>query len=165
MNCKKAMRSILTDYLDGQIAGKEKELLEEHLSLCRECSKFLASAKESEKNLFQGLGRVNPPEHVWRRIRETILAGKSDKPIPSERFFDILKKAFYIPRPALAILGAAMFILVVGTALRVSMDNRAASSINAEAQAEYLDYLVGSSVNGVANYTGNFGTSIEQYFL
>ena len=94
MNCKKIQDLILTDYLDDQISEKEKRPIEEHLSHCRFCRDFAAAARKVGAGLFTNLDKVGPPEFVWRRIRENIIAQQRKKETFAAKFFEKIK---YMP--------------------------------------------------------------------
>jgi predicted anti-sigma-YlaC factor YlaD len=164
MDCRKSRELILTDYIDDQVTGNEKTRLEEHLTHCAECKNFYEVAVKSAKEPFLNIQAANPPEYLWRRIKETILTEEEKRNAFIPGLFARLKKVLYIPRPAFAIISAAMLFLVIGTAIGVRINNNV-FRLNAEDQYEYFSYLAGSPEDGSVNGNGSFGTQLEKYFL
>ena len=145
MRCKKIQELILTDYIDGQMEEKQKAPIEKHLDGCPECKEFYASAKKVSTDLFVNADRANPPEFVWQRLRDTILAERQKKP----------EYVFHIPRPVFALATAMTLFLIVGTIIGLRVNEWQASNAEKDRQAQYLDY----------QEEVGFGTSIEEYFL
>ena len=158
MNCKKAQDLILTDYLDGEMRGKEKERIEEHLEGCRECREFSVAAGKVGNGLFLGAERAEVPEYLWRRVRETIFAEELKRRTFASVIFEKLKAILYIPRPILAIATVVVLLLAIGTVTTIKINNQATRD------AEYFEYLAGAVDNSI-NDNGSFGTSIEKYFM
>ena len=76
MKCKIAQENILTDYIDGRMDKKRKTELESHIDGCRACKEFYLAAKKALEGFSSIPRKQNPPEFVWYRIRESIIAGK-----------------------------------------------------------------------------------------
>jgi predicted anti-sigma-YlaC factor YlaD len=165
MNCKKAQELILTDYLDGQMDNKSNILLEEHMANCRTCKEFCATAKKVGDKLLAAVDRVNPPEFVWRRVKESIIVEQRKKAAFPAKFFEKIRYAFYIPNPALAFATIFALILVFGAITRLTVHDRAMLNVSGQEQAEYLDYSGDIIADVSANDEAGFGTSIEKYFL
>jgi predicted anti-sigma-YlaC factor YlaD len=165
MNCKKAREKIITDYLDDQMDATAKAHIEEHMAHCPECKKFYVDAKKVADELFAGAEHVNPPEYLWRRIRESIFAEEKRKIGFVDGILDKLRGFLYIPRPALAIISVVMLILAVGTITTLKINYRASAAINAPEQVEYFTYLMGEPTGTSINGSVNFGTPIEKYFM
>jgi anti-sigma factor RsiW len=53
--CRQAV-ALMSDYLDGRLAGRERTRLEEHLSGCPHCSEYLAQLRVT----IDALGRAEP---------------------------------------------------------------------------------------------------------
>ena len=114
MNCKRMQGLILTDYIDNQMDEKEKLSIEEHLSDCRSCRDFALNARKACVGSFANVEKVNPPEFVWRRVREGIITQQRKKENFALRFLEKIKYAFYIPNPAIAFATIVALMLVFG---------------------------------------------------
>ncbi len=159
MNCKKIQELILTDYLDGQIDGKAKESLEEHLARCPDCGEFARVAKKSVFEPFLHIKKPEPPESVWLRIKELLLAKEQQKTNLLMDFWEKLSAS--IPNPVLAFATVLTFILMVGTLNQFKTNPQ----INTSEQEEYLTQLTDVSVDLPVNDEKGFGTLVERYFL
>lgn len=165
MNCKKIRKIILTDYLDDQMGKKEKLSIEKHLSDCRSCREFALNARKACAEMFTNTGKANPPEFVWRRIREAIIAKERKKENFAVRFLEKIKYAFYIPNPAIAFATIVALMLIFGGITKLMVANHELLKDNAQEQVEYLDYSMEIPADASANDEAGFGTSIEKYFL
>lgn len=155
MNCKKAKRLILTDYLDGEMDRNGKAAFEKHLEGCQKCREFSVTAKKVGNELFLGADRAGVPEYLWRRVRETILTEENDRKNYAPGFFGRLRAILYIPKPVLAVAAAIILFIAIGTMTRLKIDN----------QVKYFDYLTEASADNLINDSGGFGTQIEKYFM
>ena len=165
MNCKKSRELILTDYLDDQMDEEGKMRIEEHLARCQSCKKFFLTAKKTADELFADAERTAPPEYIWRRVKETILAAERKKAAPTGSLFERLKAFLYIPRPVLAVATIIILILAIGTMAGIRVSNREALHTGIQEQIEYLDYLAGASGDVLMDDNAGFGTPVEKYFL
>jgi anti-sigma factor RsiW len=66
-----AMRAIFTDYLDGQLNGREMQRIAAHLADCRSCAKEWASLRRTQESLA-ALGPVPEPADLLLRIRVAV---------------------------------------------------------------------------------------------
>lgn len=164
MNCKETQQLIITDYIDGEIDGREKARIEGHVAVCRECRKFYEGAKEVTTGLFNGLDRAEPAEHVWQNIKAEITAGHERRPAFIRGIFERLRYVFYIPRPAFAVATILTMLLIFGTVTRLVYNRAELQAPGTAAQIEYFDY-VGRTADVQANGNGGFDTAVEQYFL
>lgn len=165
MNCKKIQGMLLTDYIDNQMDAQQKMYVEEHLAHCPACKEFLAAARKITYNLFSGIDRANPPELVWRNIKEAVAAEEQKRTNLVDKFFSKLKYAFYIPNPAIAFATILALTLVFGTITKLMVDKQELSKTNMQERIEYFDYSIDASADSSANDESGFGTSIEKYFL
>lgn len=159
MNCKKAEDIILTDYVDGKLAGEDLRKLEEHLALCEKC-RALAREAASAGKAFKAFQKESPPAGVWHKIKAEIGPGRSHGAalggiLDSTRYF------FTHLKPAIAITAAAALILLVLTTARLVPTRSAASN-----GAVQDDILTRASFDKGWDEPGyDFGTSAEEYFL
>jgi predicted anti-sigma-YlaC factor YlaD len=164
MNCKKIQEFIITDYIDGQMGDKQKSLIDQHLVHCHACKGYLDSIKNEVVNPFVNAPKDVPDEFLWPRIKQTMEeqqhVGKSFIP----DFWERLRSAVHIPRPAFALATVATLIFVVGTTGQL-MVNSQMMKIKGQEQVEYLSSLIDEPVEIAANNGNDFGTPIEKYFL
>jgi len=95
MNCKKA-RILCQELLDGELSGKEREALLQHLSSCSECARFL---KENQK-LRELLSNLPSPQLT---------------PAFNSRVLEEIKRrerAHYRPLPSLRLAKRALLFLI-----------------------------------------------------
>ncbi len=71
MNQCDAVRSRLTDYLDGRLTGRAMQEIDAHVTTCRECGQEWLSLREVQSALC-GLGPVEEPADLPLRIRVAI---------------------------------------------------------------------------------------------
>ena len=161
MDCEKIQELILTDYLDGEMDGKERKSLEEHLARCSACKEFARVAKKSVFEPFLHLEKPEPPESVWWKIKESILAKEQAKTNQRMDFGERLKFSLSVPKSALTLATAMTLILLIGTLIQFKINNQ----FNTSEQAEYLSQLTDVSTDLPANDEKEFGTLVEQYFL
>jgi hypothetical protein len=109
MECS-SMREKLSAYLDDAVSREERDLIEEHLGSCAECSSDLADLRKTVQHL-KGLEEVEPPawmtQKIMAELREEV---RRKKGILGRLFYPL-----YIKLP----LEAVAAVLVVGIALYV----------------------------------------------
>ncbi len=165
MNCKDIKEVMLADYLDNETDSERKRHIEEHLDSCPACKKFYMEVKKAAYEPFLDADRTNPPEYLWRRIKETILAEEEKKPSLAANLLGKLRALLYMPRPALAIASIIVLILAVGTIAKVRIGSQEAMRAGIQEQLDYFEYLTGSSGDLSANGSTGFGTPVETYFM
>ena len=165
MNCKKARDLILTDYHDDQMDDKDRISADKHLAACPGCKKFSMVTQKTMAELFSSAEKANPPEYVWRRIKESIALEQRKKPNFAADFLEKLKYTFYIPNPALALATALMLILVFGAVTKLIVNNQETLIANKQGQIEYFNYVGAATTDVSASDETGFGTAIEEYFL
>jgi anti-sigma factor RsiW len=71
MNGCKAVQARFTEYLDGQLTGREMQYIGAHLEGCRGCAREWASLRQTQASLA-ALGPVPEPEDLLLRIRVAV---------------------------------------------------------------------------------------------
>jgi hypothetical protein len=114
MKCKKVRRK-LTTYLDGELGGKKKQSISEHLKICPDCKKeFNILAQQNE--FLKQLETIE----VSSNFRTTFWQKATCKVVPSEarnlkglllrlQQIAMTRKATWIPVPTMCVL---LFIIV-----------------------------------------------------
>lgn len=159
MNCDRIQELILTDYLDGRMDESAKKHVEEHLYACPDCLQFARAAKKTAFESFEGLDKVQPPDHVWARIEEAIHEENSSIIRQAPQWLERLKSLISVPRPVFALATVLILFLAAGTAHQFKTNQQAA-----EGSIEYLVSLADISA-APSSADNDFGTSVEQYFL
>ena len=159
MDCKEMEEIILTDYIDGKIAGQALRSVEAHLASCIRC-RGLASELASIRAPFRKTERMEPPSEVWERIRAEV----SRKPIDSvfaQDTFQSIRLFFARLRPAIVVMTAAALILAVLTVARL-MPQKGMRTPPASGD-DILSLVTSDENENGALY--DFGTPAENYFL
>ena len=163
MNCKEMRELIMTDYQDGELAASVKAAVEAHIAGCPGCKNFYKVSVKAGDELFHNARRATPPEYVWRRIRDTIIAEDAIRR-PSVGGWR-LKDFFPAFKPAYALATALMFLAILGAVIgtRVGME-RSQNSAKVESM-QYFTYVGGAVTAASVNGETGFGTAIEESFL
>jgi hypothetical protein len=64
-------RDRLSDYADDDVHGSERDEMDTHLASCMECRALLGELRALRREA-RALPPVEPPEHVWRSISESL---------------------------------------------------------------------------------------------
>lgn len=164
MNCKKTQELILTDYIDGQMARKPKSLIDQHLASCHACQGYLNSIKKEVVTPFVNAPKVVPDAFLWTQIKKTIEDRQREHLEQSfiPDFWERLRAAVHIPRPAFALATVATLVFMVGITSQLVINNQI-MKINAQDQVMYLSSLIDEPAG--TNNGNDLGTPIEKYFL
>ncbi|MBU0881047.1 MAG: hypothetical protein KKE81_02490 [Candidatus Omnitrophica bacterium] len=121
MKCDQARELILTDYMDSEPGCGLRHEVDEHLRQCVSCCEFREVAREKIIGQFASARVEDPPEFVWRGIREKITskAGVSHGILANSAA--AIRLAFSsllsIPRPvAVLVAGVMIAILLLSAA-------------------------------------------------
>ncbi len=159
MNCKKMKELILTDYVDGRLAGRALEELELHLGSCQDCHALVEELRAAGK-LFRAVGQEEPPSEVWYKIRAEIGAAPARFGLPET----VLAYArYYLSRlrPAVVITSAAILLLFALTAVRLMPRTDYMETLSSEDDILAISYT-GDYENGPES---DLGTAAEMFFL
>ena len=166
MECKKIQELLLTDYPDGEVRGRLKNKVEEHLRTCLECRQFEHTLRREAIEPFKNSIKIKPRASVWNRITEAIVLEERRK---SEGFIgkiqDFFRRIFSMPRIAytLATVITVLFILVM--AIKFQPTDHKVVTMQPKEEIEYLTYLMGEAEYFVVDENGGYSTAIEEYFL
>jgi predicted anti-sigma-YlaC factor YlaD len=161
MKCKDIRELLKSDYLDRESSQQEEPVIKEHLAHCPEC-RSLEKELLSQRGIFQKAARVQPPEQLWRNIREAIVSERleqenSVKPGILEQLRDLI----WYRRPVFA-LASVLAVTILAAVLTKGIIGKQ-QVIN---QQNYREALAVYSFNLENNDSfENMGTSIEEYFL
>lgn len=166
MNCKKIQELILTDYLDEQMEQDQKKIIEDHLSSCVYCREFAEAAKTGIIDPLSNSEKVAPSEQVWLNIKESIEQEPAKKNLGSyEDFFRKLKDMIMPQRPAYALAGVFVVILVTMTAIKINQPSQETAVREIQQESEAIKYIVEVIQDDELDENGDYGTAIEEYFL
>ncbi len=166
MNCENYQELILTDYLDVQLDQKKKQEVERHFLSCSSCRELAENAFQMTVQPFQKAQRSTLSESaVWQKLQERIEQESAASP-SSRRVFgwpERIKSIFNLPQPVFA--GFAL-ILLVSLALFTGAvrKNQMAKKVTTE-EVQSLAYVMDEINVDVDEVNGDYGTSIEDYFL
>lgn len=162
MKCRKVQELILTVYLDDEIDGKQKMLVDEHLALCPECKKFYLETKGTVKDVFERTERLEVPDGVWQKIKGAIIEEKQKKVFFVPDFLRILSAKLRIPRPVLAVASVAVLLIVFGAVMFGLKGNGGTFDLGRLSAIEYFGYTMEIPADSAGS---GFGTNIEECFL
>jgi len=159
MNCKRAEKLILTDYIDGNLKGRALEEIEAHLGACPGCRALTEELRAAGK-LFRAVPRQEAPGVVWHRIYDEISAAPAESHLPKEIF---AYARYYLShlRPVFVMAGAAVILLFALTAVRLMPHNNYPGTMAAQ------DDILAISYTGDAEDEPEYdlGTPAEMFFL
>ncbi len=161
MNCKDIRELLKSDYLDNEAGLRQEQDVKEHLDRCPEC-RAVEKKLRSQRLLFENAGRFQPPEQVWRNIREAIVNERMKEEDPVRpTLIERLRGLIWSQRPVFAVVRVmAMMIFAVVLAGGIL---RRQQLINQEINSDIISAYSFSSDNG--ELARDMGTSIEEYFL
>ena len=164
MNCKRIQKYIITDYIDGQMADKQKSLIDQHLAHCPVCAGYLSSIKKEAINPFFNASKVVPDEILWAQIKQTIEDEQQQQLEKSfmPNFWERLRTSVHIPRPAFALATLVTMIFMVSSTGQLFFSSPMVK-INGQDQVEYLSSLIDEPV--ALNNGNDLQTPIEKVFL
>ena len=165
MNCKKIQEFIITDYIDGQMGDKQRGLIEQHLAHCHACKGFLNSIKKEVVNPFVNAPKDVPDEFLWDQIKQTIEEeGQQVEKSFIPDFWERLRPAVHIPRPAFALATIVTMIFMIGSTGQLFFSSQVVK-INGQDQVEYLSSLIDEPVDLASNNGNDPQIPIEKVFL
>ena len=166
MNCKRIQEFILTDYIDRQIGDKSKSLIDQHLTHCHACQGLLNSIKKEAVNPFVNAPKVVPDKLLWAQVKQTIEEEQQQQLETSLKpnFWERIRSAVHIPRPAFALATIVTMILMIGSTGQLFFSSQVVR-INGQDQVEYLSSLIDEPVDLASNNGNDLQTPIEKYFL
>jgi len=164
MNCKRIQEFIITDYIDGQMGIKPESLIDQHLAQCPACSGYLSSIRKVAVNPFVNVSKDVPDQLLWARIKQSIEEDQQQQPEESLKpnFWERLKGAIHIPRPAFALATIVTMIFMIGSTGQLFF-TAPIVRINGQDQVQYLSSLVDDPVD--MNNGNDSQTPIEKVFL
>lgn len=167
MKCEKIQELLLSDYPDGEVKGKRKNKVEEHLRTCPECREFEQTLREVAIEPFKRAINMKPRDSVWNRIREAVIFDKrqASEGIP-DKLQHCLRRIFFRPRTVftLATVIIAVFILTV-MAIKLQPHNQKVATVQPKEEIEYLNDFIEEAEYFSVDENGGYNTAIEEDFL
>jgi predicted anti-sigma-YlaC factor YlaD len=167
MNCEKIQELILTDYLDGEMDEKQKEVILQHLANCADCQKFMVTAKITVNEPFSNVERINPDEFLWYKIKGVIEADKQRQSRPNRDILAMIRNRGRILIPA--VIMAVVVIVVIWTDIVTIKQSpfykTRTRDVSPEVSSGMNYYMENESVEYALMKNVNFETAIEEYFL
>jgi anti-sigma factor RsiW len=164
MNCKKTQEIIITDYIDGQMTNKAKNLIDQHLAQCPACTGYLSNIRKAVVNPFVNVSKDVPDQLLWERIKQNIEEDQQQQFEVSLKpnFWERFKLVVHIPRPAFALATVVTMIFLFGSTGQLFLSTPAVK-INGQDQMAYLSSLIDEPI--AMNNGNDSQTPIEKVFL
>jgi hypothetical protein len=167
MKCDKARDLILTEYIDGEISGKLKQELEDHLLQCISCRELLVLSKTKVEDVFDNAQVQETPEYVWHRIKDKIV--HQNIGVHKITLTGFITGLFKAPKLQLA-LAALIFMIMTTITFKImgNPDDQVAKIIKNNpdnTETTYIAFLMGYEESDEGQSTTGYGTYIEEYFL
>jgi anti-sigma factor RsiW len=116
MNGCNAMRERFTEYLDGQLTGREMQRIAAHLEDCRACGREWASLRQTQASLA-ALGPVQEPKDLLLRIRVAVSQERARSRRNPFQDWDLAWRNTLGPFLLQASAGFASAVLLLGTVI------------------------------------------------
>jgi anti-sigma factor RsiW len=116
MNGCNAVRERFTEYLDGQLTGREMQRIVAHLEDCRECGREWASLRQTQASLA-ALGPVPEPDNLLLRIRVAVSQERARSRRNPFQDWDLAWRNTLGPFLLQASAGFASAVLLLGTVI------------------------------------------------
>lgn len=163
MDCKKIKELILTDYSDGEIDAGSREEIEAHLAACAACRQLAGALQKTVIGPFKKIEAVKPPDVVWHRIKEAIMSEKERQPAGLyARLRDLLRGAYYVPRPVYATVAVTCVLLMAVVFARLPVQQQRV--VNKYLQEE-MEFIVNLKAEPKTTAYDSLTTKIEKSFL
>lgn len=122
MECSK-VKELLNEYIDGTLSAQWKELVEEHLSKCKDCAEELTSLKAYLKTVGS-LERVDAPEDFLQRVHERVKQGSRLKNVIQKIFVPVrIKLPFEVVGVAATVLFAIYLVKIMQPVEKITPDS------------------------------------------
>ncbi len=166
MNCKRMQEFIITDYIDGQMGDKQESLIDQHLAHCHACKGYFNSIKKEAVNPFVNASIEVPDKFLWAQIKQAIEVEQQQQLEKSLKpdFWERLRSAVHIPRPAFALATLVTIIFMIGSTGQLFF-SAPVMKINGQDQVEYLSSLINEPLDLDSNNGNDSQTPIEKVFL
>ena len=106
----KQIGDLLAGYLDNELSADEKQQVDAHLAVCRECRRDLEALKAAQRSLRQALtskaSGVAPPPQAWSRLQPELEA-----PRPSLLFLFRRRKWRLVATIIVLLIGVTLGVL------------------------------------------------------
>lgn len=165
MRCDKIQELVLTDYLDGELAGEQLRAVEDHLAACGQCREFAHHARKATVDPLEQLERIEPSARLWQNIQEAIAAEAQADPAMPVGFWEGFRRLFPAPRPAFVLAALVVAVVLSLTLIPRQTGQNSVVHSEGEEQIEYLAALVEVTMGSAQDANGGYGTVIEEYFL
>lgn len=164
MTCSQIQDILITDYLDGEIKGEARALVDEHLARCPACREFSAEVIRDVSRPFQALEQKTPPEEIWMNIQSKMETPALGVCGTVSRFRELIGQRWVWPKPVWAL--TAVCLLMVAFALS-RPGSTPGPRTAAENPAEPMELMLAALGDESADDDEDteFDTAIEEYFL
>lgn len=168
MKCEKVRDFLMSDFLDGELEGKQAEEVRVHLRDCKACRRFEEEVKAAAVIPLREAGPLNPPDSVWQKI-EASIDGQTRKSWNLAGFPESVRGFFaripvFVPKPVFGGLGVLGVVLI---ALLMTLPAGTRSERVRNYLGEQMLYLTGisSQQNGGETDGDWLGTPAELFLI
>lgn len=162
MNCEQIQDMLLTDSIDGRLPKALKAAVEAHLEHCAACRAFSGEVRKTIVEPFSRIPRERMPESLVGTVMERV---RMQDAALQRTWGDVLRdglREWYAPvRPS---LGWAMSLVIFFLVASVGMKIHRAEEARQAARILFLTE-VAELAQGPGEASGEYGTSVETYFL
>jgi anti-sigma factor RsiW len=166
MKCNEIQDILLTNYIDNELSGEHRLMIEGHLNQCPQCRAVLQTARSLNEVLSSAEKVALDKQKIWKNITDRLDQDASSSLVYTPvrdthdrrvRFANLFKPAF-----AFGVLAA---LIVAMSYFAVSGKGRLAQTLPEEEQylATMADEIILAEQND--DFGEDFGTDLEAYFL
>lgn len=163
VTCRKIRDILLTEAADGQMSGRKRQSVQDHLARCQACRAFQAEVYAAAVQPFNDAPRQDVPKDMLNHIWDTIESREAE----AGSFMDVLRgwEQRLFSRPSLALMSMVFlfFIIVSGVGIRSEKYLSAARS-RGSADEEYIAYMTEYFGEGPTDDVSGYGTLMEYVF-
>ncbi len=165
MNCDEIRELLLTDYVDGELDAARKAEVRGHLQGCAACRRFERAVRETAIEPLKNAEKVQPPDAVWERIRQAVIAGKDRRAKGAFTVWRERLEAAFPARARIPSLAAAAVILLAVAFTGVSFNRQRIASRDLNKQWEVLTFLETDVLEFSNGDDATLGTAVEEFLL
>jgi predicted anti-sigma-YlaC factor YlaD len=139
MKCELIRELVFSDYTDGELGGRFRSEIDEHVRSCASCAELVKRVREEAVEPVRSAPKAEVPPYLWARIRERIASEVEERSNAGGLAGWALRALSGIPKPVVAFAAAAAVIIATVIA-RPIVQTRAANEYIAE-EVEFIASL------------------------
>jgi anti-sigma factor RsiW len=128
----KSVRSSLSRYADGELAGAKLAQLERHLASCPACAEALKDY-QALNALLAAPDPIDPDPYLWTKVRQAVAARRRARP----RSILARLRPFLVPLAGVALVLVAVFTASqLGRTITATAQERSLRAVNVQPEDE-----------------------------